>query len=53
MKWFVTRVPHTEKQDNSRALTILRPSFLPYPFHPYHTLTFIPPKIYRPGWKPL
>lgn len=33
--------------------TILRPSFLPYPFHPYHTLTFIPPKIYRPGWKPL
>lgn len=25
--------------------TILRPSFLPYPFHPYHTLTFIPPKI--------
>lgn len=33
--------------------TILRLSFLPYPFHPYHTLTFIPPKIYRPGWKPL
>lgn len=71
----MTRVPHTEKQDNSRALTILRLSFLrysdghshhtnfistilrlsflPYPFHPYHTLTFIPPKIYRPGWKPL
>lgn len=19
----------------------------------YHTLAFIPPKIYRPGWKPL
>lgn len=33
--------------------TILRLSFLPYQFHPYHTLTFIPPKIYRPGWKPL
>lgn len=97
MKWFMTRVQHTEKQDNSRALTIprlsflrysdchsydtqtviptipisflrysdrhshhthfistiLRLSFLPYPFHPYLTLTFIPPKIYRPGWKPL